>query len=200
MKTFIVANITSYIGQCVEAEHFYCTIYKNIQISIEEGGKELHRCRTSYSDKEELYKILTEEDAKALSNKDIGFKWRVGDEVNRFISIEEINQELLKRFPEDNIVTYYECQPHKEMLIKIDGEIKSIDFLGEVWSSFPESVWKDLLPENYKVKCECGEEYNKEEIQEMMLIYNYDERELVCFDIDKCDCCRRPYLMWNVIL
>lgn len=200
MKKFIVANITSYIGQCPEAEHFYCTIYKDVPINIENGGKELHHCKTSYSGREELYKVLNEKEAKALSNKDKGFEWKDGTEVNRFASFQEINSLLLERFPENNIVTYYECQPFKEMLIKIDGEIKSIDFLGEVWSSFPKSLWKDLLSEDFKVKCECGKEYSMGELQEIMLIHKCGDRELVCFDIDMCDCCRRPYLMWNVIL
>lgn len=199
MKKFIVSNITSFMGQCVEAEHYYCSFYKDILIDIDKGVEQLHHCRTS-SNREELYKVLNEKDAELLSKKDGYFGWKVGDKVNRFNSIEELKQELLKQLPDDNIVTYYECQPHKEMLIKIDGEIKSIDYLGEVWSSLPKSVYKDLLPEDYKVKCECGKEYSKEKIQEMMLTYKYGERELACFDIDLCDCCKRPYLMWNVIL
>lgn len=199
MKKFIVANITSFMGQCVEAEHYYCSFYKDILIDIDKGVEQLHHCRTS-SNREELYKVLNEKDAELLSKKDGYFGWKVGDKVNRFNSIEELKQELLKQLPDDNIVTYYECQPHKEMLIKIDGEIKSIDYLGEVWSSLPKSVYKDLLPEHFKVKCECGKEYNKEEIQEMMLSYKHGERELICFDIDLCDCCKRPYLMWNAIL
>ena len=53
MRKFIVANISSYIGQCVEAEHYYCTIYKNIQIDIDKNISVLHHCRTSF-EKEEL--------------------------------------------------------------------------------------------------------------------------------------------------
>ena len=106
----------------------------------------------------------------------------------------------MKQFPNDNIVTYEDCEPHREMLIKIDGEIKSIDFLGEIWNTVPNSVWKDLLPEHFKVKCECGKEYSEEEIQELIFTHRIGNRELAVFDIDFCYCCKRPYLMWNVVL
>lgn len=199
MKKFIVANITSYIGQCVEAEHYYCTFCKDISIDVDKDVTLLHRCRTSY-EKEELYKVLTKEDAEALAKKDNYSSWREGTKSNRFNSIAEIKEELLRMFPDENIVTYEDCEPHSEMLIKIDGEIKSIDFLGEVWSCVPNSVWKDLLPENFKVKCECGKEYSEEEIRELIFTRKIGDRELAVFDVDSCECCKRPYLMWNVIL
>lgn len=199
MRKFIVANISSYIGQCVEAEHYYCTIYKNIQIDIDKNISVLHHCRTSF-EKEELYKVLSKEDAETLNKKDNYSFWEEGSKVTRFNSIAEIKEELLKQFPNDNIVTYEDCKPHREMLIKIDGEIKSIDFLGEIWNTVPNSVWKDLLPEHFKVKCECGKEYSEEEVQELIFTHKIGNRELAVFDIDFCYCCKRPYLMWNVVL
>lgn len=83
MRKFIVANISSYIGQCVEAEHYYCTIYKNIQIDIDKNISVLHHCRTSF-EKEELYKVLSKEDAETLNKKDNYSFWEEGSKVTRF--------------------------------------------------------------------------------------------------------------------
>lgn len=200
MKKFIVGNVTSYIGQCIEAEHYYCSIYKDIIIDVDSNVKALHRCRTSF-EKEELFKVLTENDAILLNKKDDYVYREAGDKTNRFNSLKEINEELLKQFPNENIVTYHECQPYKEMLIKIDGNIKDISYLGEIWSYLPRSVYKDLLPEHFKVKCECGKEYSEEEFKNIMVEYKFgEERTWIQFDTDICECCGRPSLMWNVIL
>lgn len=199
MKQFIIANITSYVGQCVEAEHYYCSYYKNVMIDTDKNITTLHCCRTSVN-QEELYKELSEEDAKKLTQKDGQHIWRTGAISNRFNSFEEIHNELLKLYPDANIVSYHECSPFQEMLIRIDGEIKGINFLGEVWSYVPNGVYKDLLPKHFKIKCECGKEYGEDDYQDIMVEQNYGDRTIIIFDNDICDCCDRPYLMWNVIL
>ena len=43
-------------------------------------------------------------------------------------------------------------------------------------------------------------QYSEEEIQELIFTHKIGNRELAVFDIDFCYCCKRPYLMWNVVL
>lgn len=200
IQNFITANITSYIGQCYEAEHYYCQIYKETKIDLDKNIQQLHNCRTSFNN-EELYKVLTKEDAEKLSKKDGNFKWIEGAKVNRFNSLCEIKEELLKQFPDENIISYYECRPYQNMLIKIDGDFKPIEYLEQVWSYLPSSVYKDLIPKHFSVKCECGNEYSEKEFKENIMVdQHHFNRTITIFDVDMCECCDKPYLMWDVVL
>ena len=193
----IIANITTYAGQCSEAEHYYCGYH-----IIEEKTPTTH-CMSSYDEIELKRKITSTNEVVYFNKKDSCRTWRIGSELNRFDSIEDIHSELIKLFGEQTIVTYYESQVFKEMLCYIDGVNIGYSFFGEVWSSIPSSCYKDLLPEldTIKIKCyECGQEYDFDEITEET---EHMGRPLIKFlkkrDMDEV-CCKYFDLIWNVIL
>jgi len=189
----VEANITSFIGQCGEAEHYYCH-YK-----INEDKRDLKYCSVHYLD-EELKKPLTDENRIKLSKKDNGRCW--GDTTTRFDSIEEVHNKLIELFPNENIITYDEARPFRNMLCIIDGKNLGFEYIGEIWNPLPSSLYKDLIVGDYKIKChKCGHEFTLDEV----IIYERKEqgREWVKFikrdsDLDN-PCCERPNLEWNLI-
>lgn len=199
----IIANITTWRGQDSEAEHFYCSIgeVENVQklFPIPYFKKELylHRTLTSLTEVNKL-------------NRKAGPYSRIslGDLTNRFNSIEEIRDELIKTYPNNDIVTYYESSPFKEMLYIKDSIDLGYEGLGEIWLNVPSSCWKDLLPKDLtkiKVHClNCSKEHLIEDIVDEEQFYHIEDRTLVKFTIKKRDisdpCCSYPDLVWNIIL
>jgi len=189
----ISANITTYQGQCGDAEHYYCS-YRRIddEFPATNSGATFGR--------EDLKHPLSYAQAVALSRKE-RFPWKEGTMSNRFDTIEEIHEYLKITFPNETIVTYYEGQLFKEMLYIKDGINLGYEAFGEVWSAVPRSVYKDLIPENAKIKCyDCGHEYSLDEVTSER---NWGGRTLVEFlsrrEIDD-PCCKSFDLEWNVIL
>ena len=188
----IVANITTFQGQCGDAEHFYC-VYDKI---------ELKNLKTSYygSYHTELHRILkSPKEVKYLNIKD-GGRWCVGMETIRFNSIKQIHNRLKELFPNEDIVTYYERDIFKDMLCILDGTDFGYKHFGETWNSLPSSCYKHLLSDDFKIKCySCGKEHKLEDIS---YLSKYNDKDLVEFysyyDIKKC--CRDMELVWNNIL
>jgi hypothetical protein len=137
----------------------------------------------------------------ALSKKE-KYPWKEGTMSNRFDSIEEIHDCLKKTFPNEIIVSYYEGQLFKEMIYIKNGVNLGYEAFGEVWSSVPKSVYKDLIPKNVKIKCyKCGHEYTLEEVtiervweKNRILVEFLPKREMD--DV----CCKYFDLEWNVII
>jgi PHP family Zn ribbon phosphoesterase len=198
----IFANITSYIGQDMDAQHYYCH-YKEM-----EDRKITQHCPIGSSGNDELMrKITTEKESKYLTNKSGGggFRYKIGMETNRFNTFEEIHNALKEKFPNQTIVTYDEGQIFQEMLYWKDGVNLGVKAFGEVWLSLPTSCYKDLLPplDQIKIRCQdCGTEYNFDDVTDER---NYDGRAWIKFltrsrDLEIDTCCSPLYLEWNVIL
>ena len=188
----ILANITSYIGQDLEAEHYYCSYIIS--------SNEIPKQHNSSGDKNELLRVLNESQARNLNLKD-GSHYRIGDKTNRFDSIEQIHKTLIKKFPKENIVTYKDDKVFKEMLCVVEGKNLGYKYFGEVWVTVPYSCFKDIIPKEHKIKCyHCNREYLLEDVS-IDQCWN-DNRTGVVFlkrrDVDDhCDCYD---LVWNVIL
>jgi hypothetical protein len=200
----ILANITTYLGQCGDAEHYYCTFMK-----VEEAFPPKKYQGAPIGDgKDELKRTLTSEGEIAALNKKHGRHsyWK-GRKITGFNSIEHIHKELKKRFGNKHtIVTYYEEDIFSEMLYLKDGVNLGSAAFGEVWSQLPYSCYKHLLPpvEKIKIKCEdCGTEH---EFSKMHNERNWSEgRILIEFAkgsrFPKCPNCKDGgYLVWNVVL
>lgn len=201
MKKMIIANITSFEGQCSEAEHYYCT-YRKIKNSDNLPSKTYSG---PYFDRNQLTRIITDQnEADYLKQKDGYGNFRIGKEINRFNSIEQIHSKLIELFPDRDIVTYYKDQLFNNMLYIKNGVNLGIKAFGEVFSTTPTSVYKDLLPspELIKIKCEyCGKEFTLDDVT-----YDrewIDNRTLVKFlkksEMDE-PCCKYFDLVWNVVL
>jgi hypothetical protein len=190
----ISANISTYLVQDVDADHYYCS-YRVIEEEFPKtnsGG--------SYG-RIDLKHNLTYAQATSLSKKD-KYPWGEGAETNRFDSIEEIHNHLKEKFPKETIVTYYEGSLFKEMLYIKDGKNLGYQAFGEVWSQCPQSVYRDLIPNDVKIKCdECGHEYKLEEVGyerpwgDRILFQFYRKSEL-----EDDPCCKYFYLEWNIII
>lgn len=191
----IVANISSFEGQCSEAEHYYCNYEKieNYKIgmyyNVNHSGIELKR-------------RINEKEAKYLNEKDTWNGWQSGMRTVRFNTIEQIHSALKELFPSEDIITYYEKKIFKEMLLIKDDVNLGRDYFGEIWDHIPTSCYSDLLPpkNQIKVKCEeCGHEFQFEEITYEK---EWNERKLTQFfkkrEMNKC--CNDMTLKWNVIL
>jgi hypothetical protein len=190
----ITGNISTYIGQDGDAEHYYCSY----RISEDEFPKT--NSGGSYG-RTDLKHPLSYAQASAMSRKD-HFHWEEGTMSNRFDTIEEIHEYLKQKFPNEIIVTYYEGQLFKEMLYIKEGKNLGYEAFGEVWSCVPRSVYKRLLPADLKIKCcECGHEYKLEEVTSER---SWGEETLVQFldkrDLEEDPCCKYFDLEWNVIL
>lgn len=190
----IEANITSFFGQCSDAEHYYC-YYK---INDNKDNDRFKYCSVSQHDKE-LRKTLTVEERLILKNKD-GF--RSGPTTGRFNTIDEIHNLLKELFPNENIITYQEDRPFREMLCIIDGKDMGFEYIGEIWTTLPSSLYKDLIVGDYKIRCsECGEEFSLDQV--LTTEREVDGRDWVKFikrgsDLD-IPCCKRPEIEWNLI-
>jgi hypothetical protein len=192
----IQANITTYVGQDMEAEHYYCHYFHEFQ--DKPAPKQYNGSR--WRD-EELKFSLTESECVALNKKDRGYRHRVGDTTNRFASHRQIHEELLKQFPGQTIVCYDDGRVSKDMLYIVRGkENLGYKFFGEVWTSVFSSVYKDLLPEDTKYRCyHCKKEYEFDDISHERV---WGDRTLVEFlkkrDMDDpCDCYE---LEWNAVI
>lgn len=197
----IEANISSYIGVDSEAEHYYCH-YREVEYenpkkygSVGYGSEELFR---EITDPKEVIK---------LNKKDRYCGIKLGSKTNRFNSFQEIHNELLKLFPNNNIVTYEDNQPFKEMLCYINGVDLSYKCLGELWLNVPNSCFGDLLPvdENIIVKClSCNKKHPIENIIEDRFYHTIEKREIVNFTTRGYEmtdrCCKYPDLVWNILL
>lgn len=198
----IIANITTYSGQDAEAEHYYCSVGE-----IETLSRFIPM--PYYKKEVELYRKLTSNiEVLKLNKKDRYSGFKLGDMTNRFNIIEEIHSTLLETYPSDDIITYYESMPYKEMLYLIGGENLGYKGLGETWTNVPLSCWKDLLPDDLspiKVKClNCGNEHILEDLIEDEIEYSIEKRTMLKFSVRKRDmldpCCSYPDLVWNTIL
>lgn len=204
----LFANITSFIGQCSEAEHYYCHYYE-----AEPGEKITKQYYGAGWCDDELTRLVTKQnEIDFLNRKDNGdfraipsFRYRAGMETNRFNSIEEIHQTLIEKFGDQTIVTYDNSHIFKDMLYYVDGKNLTYKAFGDVWETVPISCWKDLLPEldTIIIKCDdCGHEYKLEDVSYDQY-YSIEKRTLVKFykkwEMDE-RCCKYFDLMWNVIL
>lgn len=87
------------------------------------------------------------------------------------------------------------------MLIRIDNEIKDYKCLGEVWNILPMSIYSDLIPSDFKIKCyNCNHIFTKEEIEPFLIKTTHNGRSLTIFKISDCPKCHEIDLEWNVIL
>lgn len=196
----IIANITSYEGQCSDAEHYYCS-----HCNVDDLGdkKPSQTYNGSSFDDNELKRILTDQkEVDYLVEKDRFSGIRIGKKTNRFNSIEQIHNELLKEYPDQDIITYYKDELFRDMLYIRNGVNLGIKEFGEVFKNI-HSCYKDLLPatETIKIKCRnCGKEYN---IDEATYEWDLMDRTLIQpikkKDMDEI-CCNRFELIWNVIL
>jgi len=194
----IVANITSYDGQCVDAEHYYC-VYAEIEDT--EHKKDYNSYKIPGEEMEFRRRISTQKEVDYLNRKETGTSWRIGRKTIKFNTTEDINAALIKLFPDQTIITYYKEDLFKEMLYYKDGKNLGYEAFGEVWTEVPTSWYKDLLPPKIKIKCEdCGKKYKLEEVTTER---GWDGRQLIQFkkryEMEN-PCCKDFYLMWNVIL
>lgn len=191
----ILANISTFIGQCSDAEHFYCE-YEIVDDSYKPQPSEF--LSINHSD---LSRVLTSESEVIAINKKGGKgSARLGQNTFKFNSISQVQETLQEQFKGQNIVCYYEGKIFKEMLCIINGENKGYQFFGETFYRIPSSCFKDLIPENYIIKCEdCGKTYTLDEVAKEK---EWGDRILVEFINEKTiksKCCSEPYLIWNVV-
>lgn len=167
----IQANISSFIGQDGDAEHYYC------HINVVEG--------------------------KIPPKQYNGSSWgddEIGDRTTRFESIDRIHKELLKRFPDQDIVSYDECQPFSKMICIVDGVDHGVKYFAGTFNHVPTSCYKDLVPDTYKIRCHfCHKEYQPDDVLEER---DWGGRALIQFmkkrDVD--EPCKCFALEWDVIL
>lgn len=198
----IIANITTYIGMDGDAEHYYCSL------SQVENPSRLYPMPCNKKDRELQRKLTSVAEVTKLNKKDRWSGMKLGCYTNRFNSIEEIHSTLLETCGNEDLVTYYESSPFKEMLFISNGVNLGYKGLGEIWLNVPRSCWKDLLPNDLsevKVKClSCGTEHSLEDLIEDEIDYSIEKRTLYKFTVNKRDildpCCSYPDLVWDTIL
>lgn len=194
----ILANITSFIGQCAGAVHYYCYIEEVANTKPEPNYK--------YANHEELtYELTDQNAADKINSKEGRRSYHVGMEINRFDTIEDIHKLLLNKYPDQTIISYYERKPFKDMLYYIDGEDKTFVEFGEIYQHMPSQCYKDLLPNlnTIKIKCaDCGRVYSYTQLFKREW-ESESGRVLVQFkqkrDMDS-PCCKWFDLEWNVVL
>jgi len=194
----ILANITSYRGQCAGAVHYYCY--------IEEVADTKPEPRYKYSNHDELtYELISQADADKINTKEGRRTYYVGMEVNKFNSIEDIHEVLIKTYPDQTIISYYETKPFKDMLYYVGGEDKTFTEFGEIYLNMPSQCYKDLLPNLNTIKikcCDCGKVYSYEELYKRewesesgrVLVQFKQKRDMAY------TCCKWFDLEWNVVL
>jgi len=198
----IIGNITTFIGMDGDAEHYYCSFGE-----IDKPNK-FNPMPYVSNDNELFRKLSSNIEVLKLIKKDRYSRYKLGDETNRFNSIQEIHDTLIEKYSNDDIVTYYESSPFKDMLFILNGENLGYKAIGEVWTNVPRSCWKDLLPEDLteiKIKCfNCAQTLSIEDILDDSTHHKIENRELVNFNINKRDmlepCCHYPDLVWNILL
>ena len=191
----IIANITTYVGQCADAEHYYC----NYDVSEE------IKPTIDYRGDEELRRIITKQsEVDRINKKDRHSGFWVGRDTNRYNTIEEIHQQLIKEFGDQTIITYYENKIFKDMLYYVNGVNLTYKEFGDIYLNMPTQCYKDLLPDisTIKIKCaDCGHTYTYDELYKRE--YKSESgRILVQFKrkYDMTACCRWFDLEWNVVL
>lgn len=191
----IYANINTYAGMCGDAEHYYCQY-------IEQNSDDIPNEKRVYGGDDLKFEIKSSNFCRELNKKDTTSRWHVGMETVRFSSIEDIHDELIRKFSDKNIVTYYNSEIFKEMLIYIDGKRYGFEYLGEQFVDLPTSCYRDLVKPDCTIKCIiCGKTFSLDEI---FTLQSFGERDLLKnkyahksrFSI----CCDDTYLKWNVIL
>ena len=195
----IIASITSFDGQCADAEHYYCNYTKTEETEIKSDFYAYH----NRTDNTELTrKITSAKECLHLNKKEGRGSWKIGRDTEKFNSYSQIHKLLIEMFPEETIITYKERDIFKDMLYYKDGKNLGYKAFGEVFSSCPSSCYTDLLPpiDEIKIICECGHEYKLEDVTTEQ---DWEGRKLTTFKrkkkMDKL-CCRDFYLEWNVIL
>ena len=197
----IIANITSFIGQCADAVHYYCT-FEEFPDTI--PILDIHNVYIPTSN--DLIRVLAKESEVIAHNKKAGGRdWHIGKQTNSFNTFSEIHRELKKQCKGKIIVTYYEEKAFKEMLYFKDGKNLGFKYFKEVWIDMPNACYKHLLPpyDKIKVKCnDCGKVYKFEDIIREEREWE-DGKIQVMFREQrhmKNTCCEYPIFKWNVIL
>ena len=203
----LFANITSYVGQCSDAEHYYCKYHIAVpgtKISKQYNG-------SNFSDDELIRTINSQSEVDFINIKDNGdslhnrYMYKIGMETNRFNSIEQIHETLISKFGDQTIITYNESDIFKDMLYYVDGKNMTYTMFDDIWNYVPVSCYKDLLPDydTIIIKCDdCGHEYKMDEVSTEREL-SIEKRTLVKFnrkrDMDE-PCCSHFDLKWNIIL
>lgn len=193
----ILGSITSYIGQCSDAIHYYCQ-YKIVD--------ETTAPRTEFSTNDNDLKrtIKYESEVATLNKKDNWHGWHVGSTTNRFNSFQQIHIELKKQFKDHTIVTYYEGKIFKGMLYFKDGKNIGYKVFGETWTMTPNSVYKHLLPPLKKIKIKCEECNTEYKFKDVTYESEWNNKTIVEFikkrDLEVDICCKYFNLIWNVVI
>lgn len=203
----IVANITSWAGYSVGAEHYYCTF----GTAVEMPEKILTSNIFTVKDDEKLKRELTNLDEIAYLNKKDDYHFRVGAVVDRWNTIEDIHSELLKRFPNEDIITYYENQAFRDMLLILNGKNYGRSYFKNEWTYCPSSFWSDLIPEeeldSIIVRCdECQREFKLKDVVVVKQREDYNNqgklRGITIFKTKRemsIKCCNYYQPQWNTI-
>jgi hypothetical protein len=198
----ILANITTYIGQDADAQHYYCSYVKKTC----DGLPKEHYSEGS-SDREYLSRIV-DDPLEVKRMKASGSRWYIGQVTTQYVSIDQIHQQLKTTFADQDIITYYEHRLFKNTMFIKDGVDVGIAIFGEIWTTVPSSYYKDLISDDVIVKircCYCGHEYTLDEVtyQQDTIDNDGNKRDWVRFtrkrDMDD-TCCREFDLEWNVTL
>jgi|GEM_PF-3060713 len=199
----ISANITTYIGQDSDAQHYYCNYFDSPNIY----GLPKERYSVGRNEDIDLDRIITDPH-EVLRMNDKHDRWYIGMETARYNSVEQIHAKLLELFPNEDMITYYEDKLFKETIYIKDGINLGVKAFGEVWTYAPSSYYKDLISDDVvvKIKCDdCGHEYTLDEVtyEQETIDHEGKTRDWVRFtkkrDMDEV-CCKHFNLLWNVIL
>lgn len=187
---WIVGNITTFRdADPVMAEHYYCRYSEIEWMSPYPTYGYLPKSTP-------LERILdSEKEAKYLTDKQGGYVYKVGDEVGVFVTIDQLHQTLIDKFPDSNIITYIHGRAFKDMLCIENGVNIGFDkFRGE-WFGFPSGfyayeLWRPI--EETIVRCYyCKKEYNLADIAETR---NNGEHYIIpedIYDLEINWCCDR---------
>ena len=191
----IIANITSDAGRCLDAEHSYC--FYIILNDVLKNREEILQHVAGQHD-EELRRDLTDEQRAYLRKKDDGY---VGRNTNRFDNIKQIHDELLKQFPDEDIVTFEDGEIFQGMLCKVDNIFHDHRYFGKIWMEIPNALYKKHIPENIDIACEnCGHKYTLQDIIKEERIA--DGQDWVQFKnagrVGKC--CKHAWVMWDAVI
>ncbi|MDD5649094.1 MAG: hypothetical protein PHF86_01565 [Candidatus Nanoarchaeia archaeon] len=194
----IIANITTYIGQDSEAEHYYCFYQESTSTK-----PSLFYNGSSFNKIDLKRKLTSSSEIRNLNLKDRTAKWEFGEMINRFLTIEQILNTLKEQFKGQDIITYYESKIFKEMLCILKGVDYGYKFFGEVWIPIPTSCWSNLLPERNTIKIKCGNCGTIHNFEDVIEEKEWDGKPLIQFykksEVDD-PCCKYYDLEWNVIL
>jgi hypothetical protein len=195
----ILANISTFQGQCSDAEHYYCNYVE---------APDCHPLPeiNVYMDCELRRKIKKESEVIYLNKKEGRSAGNyVGRDTNKFETFKQIHAELKKQFKGKIIVTYYKEKIFKEMLYFKDGKNFGYKAFGTFWVDMPNACYKHLLPAYDKIKVMCEECKTKYKFEDVIR----EERKVdgnkiqVMFKEQRHmrnTCCEYPVLNWNIVL